>query len=146
MSYSTFSTELTPDARLRHVVLLSGASLGILGLVVIAALPLGKALKLLAAVAWFAFSAWEILHIAKGYKRCQRIRIAADGSAAVQTCQGDWVDAALQSGSVVLGKLAWLRIVTNDGRQYAELLAGDRRKHKQWRHLHMIWRHLGTKG
>jgi len=144
LSSSTFSTELTPDSRLRMVVLLSGLTTTMLGLLTIATLTGVLWLRLCVAAAWLVVSARELLHIAKSYKRCRRIRFVADGSITVQTPEGAWLDGKLLSGSVVLGGLAWLRIEVASGEKFAEPLRGNCRKNKHWRRLQVIWRHLGA--
>jgi len=144
VSSSTFLTELTPDPRLRLIVVLSGLVTTMLGLITIASLSSAVWLRLGAAVVWLSLSAWELLHIAKSYKHCRRIRLVADGSVAVQTPAGVWQQGRLRSGSVVLSGLAWLRIELANGDKIVELLRGNCRKNKQWRRLQVIWRHLGT--
>lgn len=144
MSSSTFSTELTPNPRLRRIVVLSGCCTTVLGLVTILTLSIGPQLSLAAAAVWLMLSVRELRVITRGYKCCRGIRIAANGDVAVRISERDWRTARLASGSVVLAGLAWLRIETHDGQRFAELLSGNCRKNKKWRRLQVIWRHLGT--
>lgn len=143
MSSSKFSTELTPDPRLRRVVIIAALTTLLLGLTTILTSSTNPLLRVVAAACWLAFSCRELLVISAAYKHCRRIRVSSGGAVEIVGQEGSWRAATLQSGSVVLSELAWLRIETDDGRKVVELLRGNCRKNKEWRRLQVIWRHLG---
>lgn len=99
--------------------------------------------RLLLAVFWINAGMSELYRLSRCYQQYSRIRIDSDGALAVLAPSGQWRDAALGNGSVVLGRLAWLRIRLRDGHRCGELLAGNRRQDESWRRFQVIWRHLG---
>ncbi len=146
MSSHTYSTELQPDPRLRRIVLVYGIIATAVGLVLLATLPLALSWRAIAAVAWLLVSVRQLLVIAKGYKRCKRIRIEHNGTVTLWAADGCWFPATLIPGSVVLSKVAWLRFRAEDGQQFAELICEKSARNKGWRRLQVIWRHVGAGG
>ncbi len=146
MSSNTFSADLDPDAMLRVIVLVSGIALGSLGVVLVVALPLHPAPKLLGCCAWLVFCWWEISMLARGFDDCGRLRMAAGGLLMYLDHKGEWREARLLPGSVVLQRVAWIRYRTDAGLRAAELLRGDCRVGNDWRRLQVIWRHVGATG
>ncbi len=145
MSSPTYSAELHPDARLRRIVLWSGALLGLVGVVVILSTRLPAALLIAASVAWLLFSGWELRRICHGYARCRRLRLSAGGELSRLDGAGNWHLARLLPGSVLLRRVGWIRWDDERGRQYAELLLGRCRESDDWRRLQVIWRHIGAR-
>ena len=146
MSSQTYSAELRPDRLLRWLVLASGMLLFLAGLVLVISLPLAAAYKFLVAFLWLALSAYEWISNRRAYARYGILRIDAEGSVERRSNDGTWQKHALRSGSVVLARLAWLRLVTADGLRYAELVRGDARESNDWRRFQVIWRHVGAAG
>ena len=144
MSSSAFLTELEPVPWLRWLVLISGSVMLLLGLLIIYLMAVNPAVRFMTASAWLPIGLLELRRIAHGYRNCERLRIFADGSAAIADATGTWCKASLRPGSVVLDRVAWLRIDAGQGRRFAELLVGNSRKNNAWRRLQVIWRHLGT--
>jgi hypothetical protein len=116
----------------------------VLGTGIILTLPIKPAWQLLAAAVWLLQNSHGLLLIAKGYKRCQRIRIAHDGAVSIMTDGRFGSPAMLIAGSVVLHEIAWLRFEAEDGRRFAELIRGQGPQDEDWRRLQVIWRHLGA--
>ena len=143
MSSTPFSTELTPESRLRQIVLGSGALLVGVGIVVIMTLPVAAHWRWPGVGLWGVAGVREILVIARGYQRYRRIRIDSSGAIELLRPRGDWMAVEVQAGSVVLQKLAWLRFRLPDGSPCAELLRGSTRENEDWRRFQLIWRHLG---
>ena len=52
--------------------------------------------------------------------------------------------AAAVTGSLLLRRTAWIRIQSERGEVFAELLRGKCRRSVNWRRLHVIWRHIGA--
>ena len=146
MSSSAFSTDLTPNSRLRCLVLLTGCCSALLGIVTILALSAPLVPRLLAAFLWSSATCWQLRRLALAYRHWRRIRLDAGGGVRIESREGQWQPAVLQDGSIVLSQLAWLRIGPVDGPATVELLAGNCRKNKEWRRFRIIWRHLGTAG
>ena len=144
MSSSTFSTELRPEPRLRWLVVLSGVGMLLLGLVVISSMSAGVAVRVPGALAWLGVGGYQLHRLVRCYQLCRRIRINEDGSAEIATAGGAWRVAELQTGSVVLQRIAWLRIDAGGRRKFAELFVGNCRENESWRRLQIIWRHLGS--
>jgi hypothetical protein len=92
---------------------------------------------------WLAMTGVELRDIAAGYKRFTKIRIDDGGVVALQDAGGSWVPARLLHGSIVLPRLAWLRLRAANGCRYGELLRCDPRQSEAWRRLQVLWRHLG---
>jgi hypothetical protein len=143
MSSTPFSIELTPELRLRRIVLASGAALGGAGVLVMMTLPVAAHWRWLGASLWGLVGLREILIIASGYRRYRRIRIDSSGALELLRTQGGWMSAELLAGSVVLQNLAWLRFRLPGGLPCAELLQGNMRENESWRRFQLIWRHLG---
>lgn len=143
MSSSIFSAELQPDALLRRLVLLSGASLAVLGVALILSLPLRGAVLFSGSVGWLIFCAREIFIVGRGFSYCRRMRISVGGEILMLDPDGEWQPARLLFGTVVLRRVGWILFETSDGRRFAELLRGRCRESDDWRRLQVIWRHIG---
>jgi len=146
VSSHTYSTELNPDPFSRRVVILFGIAAAAVGLVTILALSMPPVWRVLTALAWLIMNGRELVLIAKGYKRCRRIRIGHDGNVELLDRDGCWIPATLVSGTVVLRKYAWLRFETRQGLRFAEPVRAKNAQSEEWRHLQVIWRHLGASG
>ena len=144
MSSHIYSAELTPDPLLRRVVLWSGAGATLVGIILITALPIAAHWRAATGIAWLLLNGHDLVLIAKGNKRCKRIRLLQNGAAEVLTPTGSWVAVTLLAGSIVLPRIAWLRFAADDGSRYAELIRGKRAQNQHWRRLQVIWRHLGA--
>ena len=143
MSSNVYSAVLEPDPLLRRVVLGSGASLGIAGIVLIVTLPFDAAARAAMLIPWCAFTIRELLVLYRAWRNCLAIRITADGGAAVLGADDEWRTAELISGSVLLSRLGWIRLRVAGGPCFGELLRGRRREDRDWRRLQVIWRHFG---
>ena len=144
MSLHACSAELCPEPRLRRLVLASGILLFGIGLALIMQLPVAAGYKSLIAVCWSAICAYEWISNRLAYARCGILRIDAEGRIERSNSQGAWQVHRLRSGSVVLPRLAWLRLSAGDGLRYAELLRGDICESDDWRRFQVIWRHVGA--
>jgi len=107
-------------------------------------LPIPPIWRAAGAMLWLLTSAQEVNVIAKGYKRCQHIRIEHNGDVQVWSPDGCCLQATLCAGSIVLPRFAWLRFRAENGQRFAELVRGKCPENKAWRRLQVIWRHLGA--
>lgn len=146
MSSNTFLIELKPESLLRRIVILYGISATALGMALIWTLAIETAWRYAAATAWLLLNSRQLFQIANGFRHCRRIRMDPSGAVQLQGPDDCWFAATLLPGSVVVGRLAWLRFEAEDGRRFAELLRQKCFGSKDWRRLHVIWNHLGAGG
>ena len=146
MSSNSYSTCLTPDPWLRIAVLTSGRLLNAAGLVLILTLEADAVRRGLGGLVWFVMGSLELARIERGFDSCVAIRLSSEGEIMVLNSEQEWLSGTLQTGSVVLRNLAWLRLQTADGENLIELLQGNARQSQDWRRLQVIWRHIGAEG
>ena len=142
MSSTAYSTEIRPDRQLRCIVLATGGAvvfLGALAIVLMTAPVWGRS----AAFAVWAVVSWrELVMLQRGWRCCHGIRLAADGNIEVRNGSRAWEQADLADGSILLRRYGWLRLVTDDGAVIHEPVRGNCREDRDWRRLHVIWRHV----
>lgn len=97
-------------------------------------------LKFVLVCLWLVRCLLELRSQVRGASRIDRIRICPTGSLEGLSGRGTVEPLTLLSGSVVLSRVAWLRLRLNDGLQYGELLTGNPRRDEQWRRLQLNWR------
>lgn len=144
MSSGKYSAEIRPEPTLRRVVLTSGIALAIAGQPLLCMLPLDLAAKMLACAAWGGWSVCEIARVIRSHRWGHGIRLAPGGAVAVLGTHGLWLRARLLPGSIVLRRLAWLRIDVEGKGAVFELVRGDCREGQDWRRLQVIWQHIGA--
>lgn len=144
MPSTRYYSELQVDPTLRGVVVASAWSTAALGGVAIFCMDLDICWRGVAASLWTLAAAREVCVITLGYKRYQRLRIYETGEVDLQRSDGQWCSAKLLSGSVVLSRIAWLRLAPEGGGHHAELLRGGSAESDAWRRFQVIWRHLGA--
>jgi len=144
MSSNTYSACLTPDPWLRIVVLTSGRLLIAAGLVVILTLAVDASLRAAACLVWFCIAWFELRRLQQGFKSCAGIRIDSNGDIWILNSDQEWLPGTLQSGSVLLRRLGWLRLQSHAGQTFLELVRGNARQSQDWRRFQVIWRHIGA--
>lgn len=140
MSSATYEAELAPDERIRGGLVAFACSATVIGLVLILLLPVIAPLKAALGAAFLLAGVAEAVALTRGMSRIYRIRIRSDGSVAAVGPAGAMQPLTLMPGSVVLDRLAWLRLRFGDGLRCAELLVGNAAENEQWRRLLVIWR------
>ena len=125
-------------------MLLGGVVLSLAGLGLALLLPFAAVPQAVLALAWRCLSGRECHAFWRGYAGGGALRIAADGEVRVRSHGGGWQPARMRPGSVVLPRLAWLRVDVPGKRPYAELVSADSQKSEEWRRLQVIWRHIGA--
>lgn len=140
-SSAAYEAELIPSRRLRLLLLASAGGATLAGSVLILALPVVPLLKAALELLWIASGIGELASFRRGMSRIDRICIRSDGS--LQGCgrSGAGYPLRLLPGSVVLERIAWLRLGFEDGLSSGELLAGSAAESETWRRLQVIWRH-----
>lgn len=141
MSSSTFSAAINPERRLRRVVLFAAIVLAFLGAGLIMDFPIASSSRLILVSGWLVYSLAEAMRIATAYGNTLSYRIDADGSMDVLKADGGRQMAELAAGSFVLPRVAWLRVRTDSGAVWGELLVGNARENQQWRRFQVICRH-----
>ena len=144
MSSSTYSACLIPDSRLRRVVYRSGIGFSALGIALIWYLPQAHETLLLATLVWIVLHTWQLRRLRLGWRNCRAIRVLPGPAFEVESRKGDWLPAEIKSGSFVIGRVAWLRLTTDEAAEIAELLLRSPRRCNNWRRLQVIWRHIGA--
>ncbi len=141
-SSTAYSAEIAPDSCLRRIVLVSAIALALLGATAIGVATLPAWVRLLALPGWLAMSYLEIRALRYGWERAGRLRFRASGDVEIRGRDGNWGPARLLDGSVLLRRLGWLRLIADDGVRIHELVRGSCRSDRDWRRLHVIWRHV----
>lgn len=119
--------------------MLAACAAVLVGLVLLMRLPLPVPARALLIALWLFTGLRQLGRHSRGMQRVQAIRLQ-EGEATVIDRQGRQSPVRIMSGSVVLPKLAWLRLRCPDGLVIGELLRGDAATDKQWRHLQILWR------
>lgn len=109
------------------------------GGLLIVLLPVALPVRVVFAATWFGAGLMEVRAMALGMARLERVRITLDGRVSA-LAEGAVEPLRLLPGSVVLARVAWLRIRFADGLSYGELLTGDPRTSPAWRRLQLVWR------
>jgi hypothetical protein len=125
-------------------VLATGALLFLAGLALVPFVAVSAILKILLAVAWAVLCGREWWRHRRAYAAGGVLRIAAGGQIERQFHDGTREPARLCAGSVVLPRIAWLRIVPRGAPAYAELVRRESCRSEDWRRLQVIWRHIGA--
>ena len=126
---------------MRCIVLATGTVAALLGVLAIGLATVPAWARFPALVFWVALSFREFVVLRRGWRRCHRVRFLANGGVEIRD-GGLWKPAGLADGSVLLRRLGWLRLVTDDGAVIHELVRGSCRADRDWRRLHVIWRHV----
>ena len=140
MSSAGFEAGLVPMRTCRRFLVLLSAGATLAGVLLILDMPLLPGPKGLFAALWLGAGLAEARAQCRGMRRISRFRISADGSLEGQAPDGGIEALQLMSGSVVLARMAWLRVRFSDGTAYGELLTGDGRVNDDWHRLQLVWR------
>ena len=144
MLSTEYSAEISPDPCLRRIVLVSGMLLLLAGNLLIVFLPLAITLRVLGVALWSFSSVRELVFLRRAWASCIALRFVADGEVEILGPDVEWHPAQLVSGSILLRSMGWLRVKTIAGPVVAELVRADRQQRRDWRHLQVIWRHVGA--
>ncbi len=119
--------------------MLGGCGALLVGWLLLIRLPIPLLIRLPLCAVWLVTGVRELSRQSRGYERIKSIRLEA-GAAMVTDRRGRQAPVQILPGSVVLPRLAWLRLKCPDGLIYGELLRGDAAVCRQWRHLQILWR------
>ncbi len=119
--------------------MLAACAAVLVGFVLLMRLPLPVPVRVLLIALWLYTGLRQLGRHSRGMQRVKAIRLL-EGEATVIDRQGRQSPVRIMSGSVVLPRLAWLRLKCPDGLEYCELLRGDATQNEQWRRLQILWR------
>lgn len=139
MSLAVFKTELIPSPGLRKLVLICGVVALLTGILIILILPLPPVLRGAISIIWSVDCARELRMLKRGAARISHLQLDANGDIFATGSDGRRETLVLLSGSVVLSRLAWLRLRFPDGSIFAELMWGDPASDPRWQRLQLIW-------
>ena len=142
MSSVKYAACLPVSRTLRGIVLASGALLSLSGIPIVLHWPIDAGWRVVLAIAWSAFSWRELGAMRRAYMTFCHIEVEVGGAIALGNRAHVSATAELLPGSILLGRVGWLRLKTADGLRTAELIYGNPRKNRDWRRLQVIWRHL----
>lgn len=109
----------------------------------LAGLPFGGWPRLLLLALWIALGRHEWRRQVTGFRRVTSIRIHENGALESIDARGTVEALQLLGGSVVLRRMAWLRLKFADGSHYGELLCGDTDRNPGWHGLQLTWAQCG---
>lgn len=141
MSSAEFVVKLRPDALLRRVVCCAGWLALVTGMALLLQLRLPVPVRILLVLCWLFDSLWELHKLARGFRRIALLRLHSSGAIAAIDHDGCTEQLTLLSGSLVLPRVAWLRLRFADGSKHAELLIRGRTETEAWHGLQLIWQH-----
>ena len=144
MSSNAYSTCLYADRVLRRWVLASGILLSVIGALLIVTLPVATAIRLLLLITWLAWHGRETRMLLLAYGCYRGIELNEHGELALLDRHGQRHAGRLLPGSLVLRRIAWIRVRDARGRVFAEPLRGRCGETRAWRRLQVIWRHVGA--
>ena len=144
MLSTEYSAEISPDPCLRRIVLASGILLALAGNLLIVFMPLAIALRGFGVAVWSFSTLRELVLLRRAWADCIALRFVANGEIRILGADLEWRQAQLVSGSILLRSMGWLRVKSTAGPVVAELVRADRQQRRDWRHLQVIWRHVGA--
>lgn len=145
MSSTPCATDLWIDRRLRRLLMLLVSVLHLAGAALLLLLPLSAGLRALLIAAWACLCLRDWRKQLRGYSRVAAIRLRDSGLVETIDPAGQAEPVRLLDGSIVLPRLAWLRLAFADRGSYGELLAGDACRSAAWHRLQLAWRQHGAR-
>jgi hypothetical protein len=141
---NAYSAELQVDPALRRLVTGSGLLLLLAGVAAIFTLPVPPPQRAGAALLWSAWSGWGMWRLIGRWRTYVALRVSADGSVRLRRSDGEWREATLLPGSILLQDWGWIRLRTHGGAAFAEPCRAGRQDRRDWRRLQVLWRHIGA--
>jgi hypothetical protein len=123
---------------LRQCVLASGAIFMTLGcgLLIHAGVPV--AARILLVVGWIGHCVWQMRRQALGHAAVVAIRLSADGLVTLIGPGGHWQRARLITGTIILDRVAWLRLARPGHGSHGELCRASRVGAANWHRFRLI--------
>lgn len=135
-----FAVDLRPARSTRGAVLWSGWLLLLAGFGLILHLPLPAALRLPLAAAWLVTAGRSIARQARAYRDVRTLRLGRNRAGVAFGTAGPRRIRVL-AGSVLVHRVAWLRLELGPGAVYGELILAADVGAVAWRRLACLWRY-----
>ena len=139
-SSNAYSSALEPSGRGRGIVLASALLLTLLGWLPILTLPWPPGIRAALGAGWTVFGVLEYLAGWRAVRHVEAYSLHPDDGLILRFTAGPGVAAELMPGTVVLGRLIWLRFRDGHGRVGAELIPGDPRRQADFRRALVLLR------
>ena len=139
MSSTVFEVVLRPDPALRLLVQLTGIVLLMAGIFLVVLLPVAPFWRFVLSAIWVADCLRELRNLRLGRARVRSIVLDSRGLVAGIDCVGDRHELTLQTGCMVLPKLAWLRVKSSAGICHGELFTRRYAGAQTWHRLQLLW-------
>lgn len=123
---------------------MSGLCFTVAGVVLIMTMPLGVLPRMAAAGAWVLANGYDLDRQRRAYRRYHGLRLDSEGRVELRNRHGEWREARLLSGSVLIRRFGWIRLRDERGKVFAEPVRGRCRESRDWRRLQVLWRHVGA--
>lgn len=140
MSSPSFEVTLRPDPRLHYFVLTTGVAALLVGTVIIAHLNLSLILRWAAAMVWITDCCVALWSFNAGFARVRMIRLNSAGLVTSVEFDAEPTCVMLQTGSMILDHLAWIRLAEGNRFYYAGLFVRRLSSPAQWHRLQLLWR------
>lgn len=139
MSSTVFEVVLRPDPALRRAVHWTGIALISVGIILIGLLPIAPFWRYACSVLWLLDGIRELFNLRLGRACVCSIVLDSRGLVTAIDGDGDRHDLTLQTGSMVLAGLAWIRVKSTAGRCHGELFTRRCAGPESWHRLQLLW-------
>jgi len=139
MSSTVFEVVLRPDPILRLLVQLTGFVLASVGIFLILLLPLAPLWCFFLGVIWVADCLRELRGLRLGTARVHAVILDSRGLVGGLDRYGKRHELTLLTGSMVLSRLAWIRVKSNVGNSHGVLFTRRRAGPHTWHRLQLLW-------
>ena len=139
-SSNAYSNALEPSRRGRGVLLASALLLTLLGWLPILTLPWPPGIRAALAVGWTVFSGLDYLAGWCAIRHVAAYSLHPDEGLVLRVTGGPNIGAEVMPGTIVLGRVIWLRFRDERGRIGAELIPGNPRRQPDFRRALVVLR------
>lgn len=139
-SSNAYSSALEPSGRGRGIVLASALLLTLLGWLPILTLPWPPGIRAALGAGWTLFGGLEYLAGWRAVRHVAAYSLDPDEGLVLRFTAGPDVGAEVMPGTVVLGRVIWLRFRDDRGRIGAELIPGNPRRQPEFRRALVLLR------
>jgi hypothetical protein len=139
MSSTVFEVVLRPDPALREMVDWTGSVFYAVGITLLVLLPVSPWWRFVCSVFWLLDGIREFRKLRLGRPGVRAIVLDSRGLVAGIDGYGDRHDLTLQTGSMVLSRLAWIRVQSGTGNCHGELFTRQSAGTETWHRLQLLW-------
>lgn len=139
MSSTAFEVVLRPDPGLRFFVQLTGFAMLSIGILLIVSLPIAPLWRIVLLAIWVADCSIELRRLRLGAARVSAIMLNSRGLVTAVDASGDRSELTLLTGSMVLSRLAWIRVRSSAGICHGALFTRRHTGPETWHRLQLLW-------